>query len=323
MKPPRPPVRVLRAPSLWLLFALVALGALAPIVANDAPLALRHDGAWSFPAFAELVGRAPAAPDGGGWREWLALPRPDVVAWMPPAPHGPLATDAALAGAGPSAAHWLGCDELGRDLLARVVHGASALSSLAAPAVALALVVGALLGAWAGLRRGFVEACVLRLVELTACLPLLLFLMFAAAFLGDSAAATRLALAALLWPSFARVARAEALALGQREFVRTARGLGVSEARVLFAHVLPQMKGPLATTAAFCVAAAVVAEATLAFLGLATGGAPASWGEMLRSGAARAALGEWRPWAAPAVALALVVLACHRVAERFRDDPAR
>jgi len=323
VKPQRSPVRLSRAPSLWLALALVALGALAPIVANDAPLALRHAGAWSFPAFAELVGRAPVAPDGGGWREWLAQPRPDVVAWLPPVPHSPLATDAALASAGPSAAHWLGCDDLGRDLLARVVHGASALSSLAAPAVAVALVVGALLGAWAGLRRGWFEACVLRLVELTACLPLLLFLLFAAAFFGDSATATRLVLAALLWPSFARIARAEALALGQREFVRTARGLGLSEARVLFRHVLPQMKGPLATTAAFCVAAVVVAEATLAFLGLATGGAPLSWGEMLRSGAARAALGEWRPWAAPAAALVLVVLACHRVAERFRDDPAR
>ncbi|MBM3973710.1 MAG: ABC transporter permease [Planctomycetes bacterium] len=323
MKPPRAPVRLLRAPSLWLALALVALGALAPVVANDAPLALRRDGAWSFPAFAELVGRAAVAPDGGGWRDWLALSRPDVVVWMPPVPHGPLATDAALAGVGPSKAHWLGCDELGRDLLARIVHGASALSSLAAPAVALALVVGALLGTWAGLRRGWFEACVLRLVELTACLPLLLFLMFAAAFLGDSATVARLALAALLWPSFARIARAEALALAQREFVRTARGLGVSEARLLFAHVLPQMKGPLATTAAFCVAAAVVAEATLAFLGLATGSASTSWGEMLRSGVERAALGEWRPWAAPAAALTLVVLACHRVAERFRDDPAR
>lgn len=323
MKPPRPPVRLSRAPSLWLALALALLGALAPVVANDAPLALRRDGAWSFPAFAELIGSASVAPDGGGWRDWLAQRPSGVDAWLPPVPHAPLATDAACAGAGPSAAHWLGCDELGRDLLARVVHGATALSSLAVPAVAVALVVGALLGAWAGLRRGWFEACVLRLVELTACLPLLLFLLFAAAFLGDSSSAARLVLAALLWPSFARVARAEALSLGQREFVRTARGLGLSEARILFRHVLPQMKGPLATTAAFCVAAVVVAEATLAYLGLATGGATSSWGEMLRAGAARAALGDWRTWAAPAAALVLVVLACHRVAERFRDDPAR
>lgn len=311
--------RLLGAPAFWTALALAAAGMFAPLLANGVPLAVRDRGAWSFPAVDDLRGRPTAAPDGGSWRRWLQAPRPDDVAvWMPPVPHDPLATDAANANASPSAAHWLGCDAAGRDLLARVVHGARGVVAVAAPAVLLAALVGVWLGALAGLRRGLVEAVVLRLVELVACLPMLLFLLFASAWCGGSANALRLTLAALLWPSFARVVRGELLALAEQEFVRTARGLGLSDGRVLRRHVLPQLAGQIATTAAFCLAGAVVAESTLAFLGFGPGGASASWGAMLREGAANAPLGAWRPLVVPAAALVALVVACHRVAERCR-----
>lgn len=306
--------RLLRSPSCWLLLALALLGAFAPLVANDLPFAVKHHGRWDWPAAADLFGQPTVAPDGGSWRRWLAEPREagDTVL-LPPIPYGPLATDAARAGAGPSAAHWLGCDDLGRDVAARLVHGAASLPRIALPSVLAALLVGAVLGALAALRRGVVEAVVLRLVELTACLPLLLFLLLAAAMTGGSAAALRATLVALLWPSFARIVRGQLLGLVEQEFVHTARGLGVPERRILLRHVLPQVAAPIATTAAFCLGAAVAAEATLSYLGLAGGDAVVTWGEMLKAGAARAPLGEWRAWAAPAAALAATVVACHRV----------
>jgi peptide/nickel transport system permease protein len=315
--------RLSRSPACWLLAIVLLVGALAPAVANGVPLAVRDRGAWSFPALAEAFGRPSAAPDGGGWRRWLAAPRADDVAvWMPLVPHDPLATEASAAGAGPSAAHWLGCDAAGRDLLARVVHGARGVVAVAAPAVLLAALLGVWLGALAGLRRGVVEAVVLRLVELVACLPLLLFLLFASAWCGGSATALRVTLVALLWPAFARVVRGELLALAEQEFVRAARGLGLSHGRVFWRHVLPQLRGQVATTAAFALAAAVVGESTLSFLGLGPNGASPTWGALLRDGAAAAPLGAWRPLLVPATALVALVVACHRVAERYQPDAA-
>jgi ABC-type dipeptide/oligopeptide/nickel transport system permease subunit len=325
VNPPAPSLRrrLLRAPALWLLLVIALCGAFAPAIANGVPLALCDRGAWSFPALAESFGRPTAAPDGGGWRRWLQASRPAGVAvWLPPIPHDPLATDGARANQPPSAAHWLGCDAAGRDLLARLVHGARGVALVAVPSVLLAALLGVWLGALAGLRRGVVEAVVLRLVELVACLPMLLFLMFAAAWCGGSAMALRATLVALLWPSFARVVRGELLALAEQEFVRTARGLGLADGRILRRHVLPQLAGQVATTAAFCLAAAVVAESTLSFLGLGPGGAAPTWGALLRDGAAQAALGGWRQALVPAAALLALVVACHRVAERCQAHGA-
>lgn len=320
--PPSLRRRLLRSPAFWLVCAILFAGVFAPALANGVPLAVRDRGAWTFPALAEAFGRSSASPDGGSWRRWLQSSRAaEAAVWMPPIPHDPLATDLTAADAAPSAAHWLGCDATGRDLLARVVHGARGVVAVAAPAVLLAALLGVWLGALAGLRRGVVEALVLRLVELIACLPLLLFLLFAAAWCGGSAAALRVTLVALLWPSFARVVRGELLALAEQEFVHTARGLGLSDGRILRRHVLPQLAGQVATTAAFCLAGAVVAESTLSFLGLGPGAASPTWGGLLREGAASAPLGAWRPLLAPAAALLALVIACHRVAERCQSGP--
>lgn len=303
-------------------FAVLVLvvGVLAPVLANSVPLAAKVDGSWTFPAIADLFGRPPAGPHDLSWPRWVATLPPDGpdVAWMPPWPHGPVETDSAHCRELPSLAHPMGTDDTGRDVLARVVHGVGAFVWLALPSVLLGGALGVLLGALAGMRRGLTEVVVLRGIELFACFPMLLFLLFAAALLGDSRVGLVLVMASIYWTSFARIVRGELLSLRERDYVLVARGLGVPELRLFTHHLLPQIRSSIGVTAAFCAASAAVAESTLSFLGLGGGGVPSSWGEMLRQGVEHAAVGAWHLWLFPSLALVAVVVCCHLLADRLR-----
>ncbi|MEZ6038580.1 MAG: ABC transporter permease [Planctomycetota bacterium] len=303
----------------WLLLGLsVLVGLFAPLLANDVPLAARVQGHWSFPAFADLVGDPPPGPDDLGWKQWWSRLGADSedLAWMPPWPYGPEETDAERFGARPHVSHPFGCDDTGRDVLARLVHGAGTAIRLGLPAVLLGALIGSLLGAWAGLAGGVVDFVVQRLIELFLCFPTLLFLMFAAAFFGSTATGLTLVMASLFWITFARIVRGELLSLRERDFVLVARGLGVSTWRIVTRHLLPQLIGQVGVTAAFAMAAAIAAESTLSFLGFGPN-VPSSWGLMLRQGAAQAATGAWHLWLFPAAAIATTVIACHVVADRL------
>lgn len=310
----------------WLAGFVLLVGALAPVLANDVPLVARVAGRWSFPAFRELVGRSLPGPGDLTWKQWWSrLPgsgAPGDFAWMPPWPYGPLETHASRFREGPSWSHWLGCDDSGRDVLARLVHGARTFVWLGVPAVLAAAAIGALLGGLAGRRRGFVDAAVMRLVELFTCFPMLLFLMYAATALGSSAMAFVVVLTAVFWPFFARVVRGELLSLRERDFVHVARGLGVSEWRILTHHLLPQVKSQVGVTLATCAAAACIAESTLSFLGVGPNDLASSWGGMVRQGAVHAVLGAWHLWLFPTFAIVAVVATCHLLADRWREASA-
>jgi peptide/nickel transport system permease protein len=305
--------------SVWVAVLVLLCGLFAPLLANHVPLVARVAGTWSFPAFADLVGPAPVGPGDLSWKAWRRQLPPGGAdfAWMPPWPYGPTEVDPERFGKGPSLAHPLGSDDTGRDVLARLLHGAGPVVQLGLPSVALGALLGTLLGAWAGLRRGWAEFVVLRAIELFLCFPTLLFLMFVAAFVGSSSVGLMVVLAALFWTSFARIVRGELLSLREREFVLVARGLGVAEWRILWRHLLPLLRGRLGVTAAFCMAAVVVAESTLSFLGLGPGIETSSWGTMLRQGSEHAVLGGWHLWLVPAMAIVAVLLACHGLADRF------
>lgn len=310
-----------RSLSLWCVGAMLFVGLFAPLLANDVPLVARVAGSWSFPAFADLVGAPPVGPGDLSWKQWWAqLPSDgDDFAWMPPWPYGPNEIDPLRYRLGPCLAHPFGNDDTGRDVLARVVHGAATIVELALPAVLLGMLVGTLLGAWAGYRRGVLEVLVLRTIELFLCFPTLLFLLFAAAFLGNSRHWCVLVMAAMFWTSFARIVRGAVLSLRERDFVLVARGLGQPEWRILTHHLLPQVASQVGVTAAFCLAAAVVAESTLSFLGIGPRGSLASWGAMLRQGNEQIVLGVWHSWLFPAAAIVAFVIACHTLAERLRQ----
>jgi len=218
----------------------------------------------------------------------------------------------------PSRAHGGGRDTLGRDVLARVLHGARISLAVAATTVTLSLLAGVALGALAGLRGGWVDEAIARIIDVLLAFPGLLLAIALAAVLGPSLRNVVLALSVLGWTGYARVTRAEVAALRRREFVQAAEALGAPPWRVVLRHILPLAAPTLVVQATFGMSGAVVAEASLSFLGL---GAPPplpSWGAMLDEG---------RPFLLvaphltlfPGAALALTVLALQLLGDGLRD----
>ncbi|MCA8944248.1 MAG: ABC transporter permease, partial [Planctomycetes bacterium] len=296
--------------ALWLV-----VGLFGPLLATELPLAVRIDGTWRFPAFAGLVGERPEPPANGTWSDWWrAVPfdSEDVV-WLAPIPFDPSNSDEARLYAGPSTEHPFGNDRSGRDVLALIVHGASTALEVAVFVVLFAGAVGVALGAIAGLRGGLVDSLVLRLVELSLCFPVVVAVLCVAAFVGRSQSAVIVVLAAIYWTSFARIVRGEFLSLREREFVATARGLGIGTPRLVLRHMLPCVLGQVGVVAAFVAASAITVESTMRFLGLGASGV-VSWGELIAQFRVATA-SAWHLWLFPGLAIFSVVVALHRVAD--------
>lgn len=225
--------------------------------------------------------------------------------------------------AAPSRLHLFGTDELGRDIFARVLFGARVSLGVAFSVVTLSLGVGLLLGALAGFYRGWLDTVInIYLSNAFLALPGILLAVAIVAFLGPNLPDLILALALPAWVGYARLVRAQVLSLREREFVQAARSLGASDARLLFRSILPHTLAPVLVQAAIGMATAVLAEATLSFLGLGVQPPAATWGAMLN--AARSHLFE-APHLVffPALAVALCVLAFNLLGDGLRDafDP--
>jgi ABC-type dipeptide/oligopeptide/nickel transport system permease subunit len=197
-------------------------------------------------------------------------------------PQAPAAVDLATGLTAPSPRHWLGTDPLGRDLLARLAHGARASLVVGLLATLLALAFGVPLGAWAGYRGGPADAVVSFLADVTLAFPALLL---ALAVVSVSGARGILPLAVVLalsrWARIARLARGEFRRLRGREAAEAARAAGARELRILSRHLLPEALAPILVGAAFAAAAAVLVEASLGFLGLGVAPPQTSWGSLL------------------------------------------
>ena len=233
--------------------------------------------------------------------------------------------------AAPSAAHWLGTDDLGRDVLARLFFGARVSLAVGLGAATLAMVVGTaagLLAAWSG---GLADASVMRLADALLALPALPLLVVLSAIdpgvvglpRGEAGAdiiriATILALFG--WVGVARLVRAGALSVLAMDYVRSARALGVSESRLLWRHVLPALVPPVAVATALAVGGAILAESALSFLGLGIAPPAASWGNML-AGAQEAVFQAPLVALWPGLAILLAVLGCSLVADGLSRRP--
>jgi peptide/nickel transport system permease protein len=312
-----------RTGTLWMV-ALLALAALAPLLANDRPLVVRIGGELRFPAFASYLGGRGPAPGAVPWKQWWAELADGSGDWavMPPWPYGPTEVMPDRIDRGPGFAHPLGNDSVGRDVLARLLHGATHALLIGLGAVLLALLIGVPLGALAGYCGGWIDHVVSRVIEVFLCFPALFLVLAVAAFLGDSLLGVVIVLGLVYWTAFARIVRGELLSLREREFVLAARGLGVGRVRLVVRHLLPATKGLIAVTAAFLAANAIVVESTLSFLGVG-GGQRVSWGAMLAQGRMHAAAGHWHLWLFPSLALIVSICALHALAERWRASDVR
>jgi peptide/nickel transport system permease protein len=241
--------------------------------------------------------------------------------WL--APHDPAQLNLTARLLPPSAAHWFGTDELGRDVLSRTLYGARVSLTVAATVVTLSLVLGVTLGMLAGFYGGLTDTIVnVYLGNAFLALPGILLAVTIVAFLGPSLANLILALALAGWVNYARLVRAQVLSVKQREYGQAARSLGASDLHLMFRHILPNILQPLLVQAAVGMAAAVLAEATLSFLGLGVQPPTPTWGGMLND--ARSHMFE-SPYLMffPATALALCVFSFNLIGDGLRDylDP--
>lgn len=218
----------------------------------------------------------------------------------------------------PGADALLGRDDLGRSVLARLAAGARVSLEVASVVVAVTALLGTALGLLAAWWGGLVDAFVLRVTDVFLAFPGILLAIALAGVLGPGIANVMIALSAVGWVGFARLARAQTLSVKQRDHVQVAHALGVTPLRIVLRHVLPLVAGPLIVEASFAAAAVIVAEAGLSFLGLGVQPPTPSWGSMIRDGA-RYVLVAPHLVVAPGLALASLVVAINLLGDGLRD----
>jgi peptide/nickel transport system permease protein len=237
--------------------------------------------------------------------------------------YDPLTTDAAVSLARPGAAHWLGCDFMGRDVYSRIVYGARISLAVGIGSTLLGSALGILIGLPSGYLGGWVDLLAQRLVDILQALPLLVLALVMAAALGPSLENVIIAIAIPLIPYVARVVRSNALVLRELPFVEAAKAVGMSELRIAVRHVLPNTMAPLIVLATAQLGSAILTEASLSFLGLGIPEPYPSWGRMLSESAAEYV--RTAPWLVifPGIAISLVVFGTNLLGDALRDllDP--
>jgi peptide/nickel transport system permease protein len=222
----------------------------------------------------------------------------------------------------PSPAHWFGTDELGRDVLSRVIVAARVSLEVGVVSVGLALVTGVAIGLVAGFYRGWVDNALMRCMDVLFAFPVLLLAVAIVAVLGPGLGTAMVAIGVVYAPIFARVTRASVLSVREQVYVRAALSIGASDLRIMRRHVLPNIAAPLIVQTSLSLAFAILSEAALSFLGLGVQPPAPSWGRMLFDGRGFVT-DAWWLGVFPGVAILLTVLAFNLVGDALRDvlDP--
>jgi oligopeptide transport system permease protein len=222
----------------------------------------------------------------------------------------------------PSPVHWLGTDDVGRDVLSRLIHGARVSLSVAIFVQVLILVIGLSIGGIAGYFGGRIENLLMRFTDVFYAFPDLLFVIIITAAIGSSIFNIFLAIGLVNWTDLARLVRGQLLSLRERDFVQAARSLGASPPRLIIQHLLPNAAGPIIVRLTYGVPQAIFTEAVLSFIGLGVRPPTASWGSMIQRGN-EAIFSAPYMVLFPAVTIALTMLAFNFVGDGLRDalDP--
>jgi peptide/nickel transport system permease protein len=300
-------------------FALVYVGAatvialLAPLIANRKPLLAKTATGWTSPALADFWNPRP---------DFDTPSLPATFALPAPVPFSPNTIDLGSRLEPPGRGHYLGTDDLGRDVAARMIHGARVSLTVGYFATVIALIVGSFFGALAGYYGGTTDWLVSRFIEVVLCFPFLFLLLGIVALFKPSLMTIMIALGLTSWTSEARYVRGEFLRIREVEFAQAARASGARDARIIFRHLLPNALAPVLVSASFGVAAAILTESALSFLGLGVPLPTASWGSILSTAHEHIEYGWWLVLF-PGLAIFSTVAAFNIVGERVREalDP--
>ena len=238
------------------------------------------------------------------------------------APQDPIATNWGAIRKAPSAAHWLGTDEIGRDVLSRVIWGTQASLLAGVASVSISLLLGVPIGLAAGFLGGFADGLISRITDAFLACPFLILAIALAAFLGPSLTNAMIAIGVSATPIFVRLTRAQVINVKVEDYIEAARAVGNPPLRIALRHVMPNILAPLMVQATLAIAAAVIAEASLSFLGLGQQPPAPSWGSMLNTAKNYV---DNAPWMAvwPGLSIFLLVLSFNLLGDGLRDalDP--
>jgi peptide/nickel transport system permease protein len=222
----------------------------------------------------------------------------------------------------PSSVHWMGTDDLGRDVFARMIAGARVSLAIGFISVAVAVSIGTCLGLVAGFFGGWWDALIMRTVDVMLSIPTIFLLLTVLAFLNPSIYNVMAVIGLTAWPGLARLVRGECLSVRERDYILAARIAGIPTSRILFIHVLPNVIAPILVSATLGVGGAVLTESALSFLGLGVQPPMASWGNILALGRDYLHLAWWL-CLFPSIAILVTVMAFNFLGEGLRDvlDP--
>lgn len=306
---------------LFMVGILVAMALFADFLANDKPLYLIYQGRTYVPILHSYLAKL-------GILQWppallnvdfKALPAERAI--FPPIPYRPNQIDLTDPFATPSPEHWLGTDKLGRDVMAGIVHGARISLSIGFVAVGIAVVIGVSLGALAGFFGGWIDLVISRVFELMLAIPTFFLLITIAAFLRPSIFYTMIIIGLTSWVGIARFTRNEFLKVRSLDYVTAATALGLPDRRIMFRHILPNALAPVLVSVVLGIAAAILVESGLSFLGIGVPADSVTWGSILNE--ARSNTFAWWLAVFPGAAIFIAVIAYYVVGEGLRDalDP--
>lgn len=238
------------------------------------------------------------------------------------APYDPSAIDVDNILAAPSAAHIFGTDELGRDVFTRMLYGSGISLKVGFVAVGIAVIIGAFLGAISGYYGGWIDIVIMRFVDIMLCFPSFFLILAVIAFMEPSIFNIMAVIGLTSWMGITRLVRAEFLSLKERDFVLAEKTIGASAPRIIFLHILPNAMGPVLVSATLGIAAAVLTESALSFLGIGVQPPTPSWGNMLTQGQNVLGIAWWLSFF-PGMAILVTVLGYNLLGEGIRDaiDP--
>lgn len=307
--------------ALYVIYGLFAVAASADFIASARPVVLYLQGSLY------LAPNLRDVPELRAYDNQLLLDRmgPDDWAVFPPVPWGYNSHDLSAVLQGPSARHWLGTDSRGRDVMARVVHGSRVSLAVGVMSVAMLVVLGVLLGGLSGYFGGWVDLLLMRLVEIIHSIPTLLLLVTMLAIIAPTGWGAVVAMMVVIglvrWTDVARLTRGEVLRIRALEYVQACHALGMSSARTLFRHVVPNAMSPVLVAATFSMASAILLEGALSFLGFGIPEDMASWGGLLNE--VRGHTDAWWLAVFPGFSIFLTVTVYNLAGEGLRDaiDP--
>ncbi|WP_245585826.1 oligopeptide ABC transporter permease [Paenibacillus pinihumi] len=240
-----------------------------------------------------------------------------LAPWI--APHDPKEVTGVFS-APPSAEHWLGTDQVGRDVVSRLIYATQISLIVGFVTVALYVTAGTLIGIVSAYFGGWVDMVIMRITDMFMAFPFLMVILVVISVLGSNMTTIILVLALFSWPGVARLVRGSVLAIKQLDYVHAGVALGLSTPRILFQHILPNAIGPIIVNATFGVASAIMSEAGLSFLGMGVQPPTASWGNMLTDAQSLTVLTDqpWL-WVPPGAMILVTVLSINFVGDGLRD----